>query len=417
MQRAPAQGNLMFGYDSLLELPVCSFSGGKKADLSELSPEEQSKVEVRTLADGRVNYTIKGVLSAEAENQIAGTLDGKEKTVFKKTMELRRYQEARKDCPAVQGIPFAVPQLCLEIDGFKDIASEDVYMESGWRISDCLAELPGFQIKEENDRFLIDIQGGRVIEQFIGKGQTELDLDEMKIPWTEDRLVGWLDSHLRQPGLRQADLCKFIRKMVQHLRDERGIGYATQQRFVFLLQKAFADRIAECRKDAQRKGYQAALFAPDALVSADENFRYEFTPSSYPAHWHYSGSYQFNKHYFPTVGELKSQGEEFDCAKAIDRNLQVKFWVRNLERRDSCAFSLPVSTGRFYPDFIARLEDGRVVVVEYKGEHLAAMESEKEKASIGRLWEQKSNGKALFLFAVKRDETGRDVAGQINSKL
>ena len=417
MQRAPAQGNLMFGYDSILELPVCSFSGDKKADLSDLSPEEQSKVEVRTLADGRVNYTIKGVLSPEAENQIAGTLKDNEKKVFKKTMELRRYQEARKDCPAVQGVPFAVPQLCLEIDGFKDIASEDVYMESGWRISDCPAELPGFQIKEENDRFLIDIQGGRVIEQFIGKGQVELDLNEMKTPWTEDRLVGWLDSHLRQPGLRQADLCKFIRKTVQHLRDERSVGYATQQRFVFLLQKAFADRIAECRKDAQRKGYQAALFAPDALVSADENFRYEFTPSSYPAHWHYSGSYQFNKHYFPTVGELKSQGEEFDCAKAIDRNPQIKFWVRNLERRDSCAFSLPVSTGRFYPDFIAQLEDGRVLIIEYKGDILIDKKSEVEKADIGRLWEQKSNGKALFLFAVKKDEQGRDVAGQIKDKL
>jgi type III restriction enzyme len=115
------------------------------------------------------------------------------------------------------------------------------------------------------------------------------------------------------------------------------------------------------------------------------------------------------------VGELKSQGEEFDCAKAIDRCPQVKFWVRNLERHDSCAFSLPVSTGRFYPDFIAQLEDERVFVIEYKGEHLAALES--EKADIGRLWEKKSGGKALFLFAVKKDAAGRDAAMQIDSKI
>ena len=415
MQRATGQGNLMFGYDATLELPVCSFSGEKEPDWSAVPPEEKGKIEVQPLSDGRVNISIKGVLSLEAENQIAKSLSGKEKVAFKQTMEMRRYQEARKDCPAVKGIPFSIPQLCLELDGFVDVAAEEMYMESGWRISDYPAELSGFQIKEENDRFLIDIQGGRVIERFLGHEQGNLDLDDMKTPWTEDQLVGWLDAHLNQPDLRQSDLCMFIRNTVQQLRDQRGIGYATQQRFVFLLQKAFADRISECRKDAHRKGYQTALFAPDALVSTRDEFRYDFTPTSYPAHWHYSGSFQFNKHYFPTIGELKKEGEEFECAKAIDQNPQVKFWVRNLERRESCAFSLPVSTGRFYPDFIAQLEDGRVLVVEYKGEHLAEKASEKEKAEIGRLWERASGGKSLFLFAVKKDESGRNVAGQIQA--
>lgn len=415
-QRPVPQGELIFGYDAALELPVCSFSGEKEPDWKGLSPEEKSKIEVKPLPSGGVNISIKGVLSLEAENQIAKTLKGKEKTAFKQTMELRRYQEARKDCPAVKGIPFAVPQLCLELDGYKDIASDDVYMENGWKLSDYPAELPGFQIKEENDRFLIDIQGGQVVEKFLGKEQAELDLDNLKEPWTEDYLVGWLDRHLSQSDLRQADLCLFIRKTIQHLRDERGIPYAMQQRFIFLLQKALADRINECRNDAHKRGYQSALFAPDALVSTSEEFQYDFTPESYPAHWHYSGSFQFNNHYFPTVGELKSQGEEFECAKAIDRNPQIKFWIRNLERRESCAFRLPVSSGWFYPDFVAQLEDGRVMVIEYKGEHLTALESEKEKAEIGKLWEQKSGGKALFLFAIKKDESGRDVAGQIQEK-
>lgn len=417
MQRASGQSNLMFGYDSGLELPVCSFSGGKEPDLSALPPEERSKIAVQPLSDGRVNISIKGVLSLEAENQVVQSLAGNEKVVFKKTMEMRRYQEARKDCPAVKGIPLSVPQLCLELDGFVDVAAEEMYMESGWRLMDYPAELPAFQIKEESDRFLIDIQGGRVIEKFLGHEQGNLDLDDMKTPWTEDQLVGWLDTHLYQQDLRQSDLCLFIRNTVRHLRDVRNINYATQQRFVFLLQKAFADRISECRKDAHRKGYQSALFAPDALVSTRDELRYDFTPTSYPAHWHYSGSYQFNKHYFPTVGELKSQGEEFDCAKAIDRNPCVKFWVRNLERREACSFSLPVSTGRFYPDFIAQLEDGRIMVIEYKGDILVDKKSELEKEEIGKLWERKSNGKGLFLFALKTDDAGRDVARQMQSKL
>jgi hypothetical protein len=32
---------------------------------------------------------------------------------------------------------------------------------------------------------------------------------------------------------------------------------------------------------------------------------------------------------------------------------------------------LPLASGFFYPDFVAKLKDGRIFVVEYKGEHLA----------------------------------------------
>jgi hypothetical protein len=43
---------------------------------------------------------------------------------------------------------------------------------------------------------------------------------------------------------------------------------------------------------------------------------------------------------------------------------EVKFWVRNLERRD---FWLPLANRKFYPDFVAELTDGRRLVVEHKG--------------------------------------------------
>jgi type III restriction enzyme len=418
LQRPVPQKDFFFGYENGgMELPVCRFVAETAPDLKDVAPEEQGKIEIKRLASGGVNISIKGVLSPAAENQIAKTLKGNEKKNFKTEMELRRFQEARRDCPAVKGTLFAVPQLCLELDGFVDVASEELYMENGWRLSDYPAELPGFQIKEENDRWMIDLQGGRVIEQHIGKDHAELNLDDMKTPWTEDQLVGWLDAHLNQPDLSQSDLCLFIRNTVRHLNDSRGIHYATQQRFIFLLQKAFAERISDCRKDAQKKGFQAALFAPEASVCTREEFQYTFTPDSYPAHRHYTGSYQFKNHYFPIVGELKNEGEEFECAKAIDQNPQVEFWVRNLERRDSCAFSLPVSTGRFYPDFIAKLKNGNIIVIEYKGDMLVDKQSEKEKAEIGKLWGRKSKEKALFLFAVKKDEQGRSVEQQLRDKI
>lgn len=56
----------------------------------------------------------------------------------------------------------------------------------------------------------------------------------------------------------------------------------------------------------------------------------------------------------------------------------------------------------FYPDFAAMLNDGRILVVEYKGE--IYVDVAQEKKNIGERWEEESAGKVLFLMAVKRDE-------------
>jgi type III restriction enzyme len=68
---------------------------------------------------------------------------------------------------------------------------------------------------------------------------------------------------------------------------------------------------------------------------------------------------------------------------------------------------------RFYPDFVAGLQDGCILVIEYKGEHLADTQDTKEKRNIGQLWAEKSGGKGLFLMAEKRDAQGRDTRAQI----
>lgn len=53
-------------------------------------------------------------------------------------------------------------------------------------------------------------------------------------------------------------------------------------------------------------------------------------------------------------------------------------------------FSLPLAHQNFYPDFIVELIDGRILIVEYKGEQLKSNEDSKEKALIGNLWEKLS---------------------------
>ena len=91
--------------------------------------------------------------------------------------------------------------------------------------------------------------------------------------------------------------------------------------------------------------------------------------------------------------------------------------MRNIERQDKFSFWLPTSTDYFYPDFVAELVDGRVLAVEYKGEPYKTNDDSREKRQVGDRWEQSSGGRCLFLFAVERDDQGRDVFQQLAAKL
>ena len=75
---------------------------------------------------------------------------------------------------------------------------------------------------------------------------------------------------------------------------------------------------------------------------------------------------------------------------------EVKYWVRNLERQPVYSFWLPTSTDRFYPDFVAELNDGRIVVVEYKGAHLYGNDDSREKRDIGSVWAGPAAGVACL---------------------
>jgi len=74
-----------------------------------------------------------------------------------------------------------------------------------------------------------------------------------------------------------------------------------------------------------------------------------------------------------------------------------------------------VVAGRFYPDFVARLDDGRLLVVEYKGAHIAEGADTAEKRTIGELWERESAGTCLFVMAEK-DVGGKDARRQLMEK-
>jgi type III restriction enzyme len=91
-----------------------------------------------------------------------------------------------------------------------------------------------------------------------------------------------------------------------------------------------------------------------------------------------------------------------DCADLIDALEEVEFWVRNLSKRQE-SFWLQTSTDKFYPDFVAKLKDNRILAVEYKSERDWSNDDSKEKRKLGELWADRSNGRCLFVMPKGKD--------------
>jgi type III restriction enzyme len=165
-------------------------------------------------------------------------------------------------------------------------------------------------------------------------------------------------------------------------------------------ERTLAARIDAARAAGHRQRF-LGLLEDEVRLSADERLQCVFATDRYAWDWQYNGFVDLPKHFFPQIGNLKSQGEEFECANFIANELGgVKDWIRNVERKPG-AFSLPTSKYRFYPDFLVRMESGCVLVIEYKGAHL--YEQQAEKRRIGELWARRAGAGYRFVMPKQRD--------------
>lgn len=387
-------------------------------DLSKFTAEELKQVSTNQIGKNEVEYKIAGEITPEFAEKLILAAPKKDRDIVQKTIAVQQAQQPRT--PSQRGEKFEVPQLCLWVDGQWEVATKDWFLDpQDWDLLKYPAELSEaeFSIKEEANQWLIDVKDKHLTTKFLGS-ETLFDLSDAPTNWTINQLSQDLERRIRPPYLRQEVLLEHLRRTLAFLIEKRRIPLSDLARARYILEKQLRDKIRSYYDDAMAKGYTARLFGPEASVETNFEFEFAYPTDSfqYPAHWYYKGRYAFNKNYYPLVGELESDGEEFECAQAIDRNMAVKCWVRNLSQQAN-SFKLPTSTDYFYPDFSALLNDGRILLVEYKGKPYETNDDSKEKINIGELWEKESKGKGLFLFAVKLDSKGRDVYKQIEDKV
>jgi type III restriction enzyme len=394
-------------------------------DAATLREKAGGAVTVTEKTPGEVEIAVTGRVSPEIEKIIAEIIPTPERAGFGEAVRNYRVETRDQLSFAEQGEPFVAPRLMTEVQGTLRFADVDLLMEDhDWSL---LAHSPKlsegeFAVRETAHSFEFDLDGKTLTYRSTGP-EEQLLLDMPVEGWTAENLVFYLDRNTRQPDILQSELLKWLRDCVTHLTQTRGISLTALWRGKFKLAEKIQAKLSEFRQKERDGVYQKFLFAPEAKpeVSFEKGFKF-FADMYWDQRSHrYTGPYRFSKHYLgndkvPAFSGV-DEGEEFQCAQALDSLNEVKFWIRNVSQHKN-SFWLPRASQKTYPDFVAMLTDGRIFVVEYKGAHLAGEGNPEtnEKRMIGALWERRSEGKGLFLM-VEKEIDGKDMRTQMLEKI
>ena len=379
-------------------------------------------------SDGeRQRVQLRGTIGEPLAQALAGAHKGKQREQITQQIERHNALVAGAQAPSNRGEVFAgVPRLCYRPPGEQGellLLEREAVLETV--ALNLLAEpmsLEGFAMAEQGALWEVYLDGQRVR---VGRGDAaQLPLDAVGTTIRPEDLARWLAAELQHPSsnvamdILPAHLRAFTLACVNHLMHDKHVPLEQLARHQYTLAQRLALRIAELRDQAAKTAFTQLVLDGGWAVESSAQHAFHFDPAVYPvpANKRYSGKFRFDKHFYPVVADLDDGGEEWRCALAIDEHPKVRRWVRNLDSDPVAGFWLPVSTGRFYPDFVCELGDGRLFVAEYKGEHLRQVPREIEKGQVGRVWAESSGGKTVFAMLFKQ-ERGLDLRQQIDAAL
>jgi type III restriction enzyme len=323
--------------------------------------------------------------------------------------------------PAEEGKTLLVPQLALLVQGELQLFDDPEVLDYPWALSlfdakptpDNLAKLGLALMVNEGGVIDIDEASGKLVQDFIPNLQRDLGLAYTPEHWDAIKLAAWLCRNLPDNSLTHASKLAFVSGWLSDLLVQPGfdLGRANLQKF--LLRNLLEARIKELRVLAVTQAYQDCLFgeAADARVAVSSEFVYDFRPEAYAPSRDYDNRFDqnnFKKHFYGRIGDFDSK-EEFECAVWLDTQAQkgrLQYWVRNLARREGASFFFQKATGRFYPDFVCKLNDGTFLIVEYKGKD--RWKEAQDDRDIGGLWEKMSGGTCQFVMITDKQWSGVD---------
>ena len=391
-------------------------------DAEKLREVAGDKLEIVNTEEGR-SIRVTRTLTPEERERLAIRLTQDGLKQVREAVDQFETEHAARISPAERGESFVVPALMANVQGELELAETDLLMEhSDWSLLDHSHQLGAdeFDLTQTADAFEIDLDG-RSLTIRTRNPSTQLSLDVEVEGWSEQGLVLFLAKQVREADLSPSQLIEWLAKCVSHLTAARGLPLAGLMQSKYILARKLRERIGTVRKKERSKVYQSSLFAPEAKpeISFDHGFEFKEGIFAGVRLWEEKG-FTFTKHFLGPDNvpafDGKTGGAEEMCARALDSlpSTIMKHWVRNVsQHRD--AFWLPLEGGRFYPDFVAELADGKLAVIEYKGEPYATNDDSKAKVAIGKVWEKATGGEGFFLM-VEKEVDGKQPRDQLLAK-
>ncbi len=348
--------------------------------------------------------TFKRSMSPENRNELRQHFPQDRQKIDLGYMESNRFHPERLS-KIEMGYELQVPYLCVQetpdlILPFNEETLFERIDYSRRDLTEALLALDYHSTAGEVTTGVIGVnQNGEVISQAIQLLQEQSYAWDFNAAseWTDSDLVYWIDERLPHPDISAADMTAVLSSVIAQMLTVRDM--LLQQLVVdkYVLLKSFQKALDSFRNKQRDRAYQSLLL-PDCeetplRVRPECCFTYG---EQYPVNTPYRGPVMFNKHLYPEIGDLND--EEVQCAQKLDLHPKVDAWVRNLDKREQDSFWLQTATDKFYPDFVCKLTDGRILVVEYKGHHLYSNADSREKRTIGEIWARLSNGNCLFIM-------------------
>jgi len=386
----------------------------EKPDMQALSKDLRSALDSKLSFDKKMStLTIRAPLTPD---ETAALIDTVTTPLAKAAIE-QAAEESRTTAiaffqtPEEQGETLRVPQLALRKQSELQLFDDPETLDYPWVLStvdatqtpDDLLKLGAALKVTEGGVIDVDEASGRMTQTFLPDLQRDLGLAYTPEHWDAVKLAVWLCKYVPDTRLSHASKLAFVSGWLSALLAQPQFDLARANQQKFLMRNLLEARLHALRKEAVHRTYQETLFGDghEDRVSVTSDFGFDYAAQTYAPSRDYDGRYglhAFKKHFYGRIGDFDSK-EEFECAVWLDIEAQkgnLQFWVRNLVRRESASYSLQKATGRFYPDFICKCNDGAVLIVEYKGAN--AWSDAADDRLIGGLWQQLSGGTCRFVM-------------------
>ncbi len=415
-QSVPVQPSLLadVGEHPALRVESLRFTAAKRPDLANVPAADLRHISIQPAEEaGKFTVEVRGAVQPESVEAIAKVFTGKVREQVRTALEQHNTRANLRQTPAQKGVKFEVPQLAIQFGERVVPVENDLLVEDGfWNPADSAGTLDTLSFDTRTQTWEIDIGEKAVQMHMVQEPQTEY-LSGLSGDWEEADLLVWLEGRVVQNNVRQEVMMAWIAQAIAPLR-HKGYSLGQLVRGRFIIARRLLALLDEAKAQRGNQAHQRLFELEEVVVDPAVVFR--FADMAYPMRSPCPAPHDWPKHYYAVPGDLPFRrkdgalAEEYRCALAIERNPEVDMWVRNLAHPTQ--FRFPTATGFTYPDFVAKLRDGRIFVIEYKGEDRYDHPKNVAKRAVGELWARKyPNG--LYLMPSDRGTAGRDIDQQI----